>query len=461
MSSSSSALRYVLVRNLPIPQFDARSSGVFVQINHHYSEVHWGSKEAIWLIGEGAVALPMTIRIYLVTAPQASFASRGELELVSNFLTSSLAHPNRKLGEEGGAVPSYENTKLVYEIHVDLGLVPLRGVTLHDLTPLPSSGAVLLFAGDSGKLFANRGEENAMLRSFFPNPLPPPMVSPPPRQQPPAAGYSHLAWFPQMLECCDRIVSTRQLCEQVQRDIQVQLDLLDVAQVERRLQRERKAKAKQAKQAQLWLQMEQLRVEIAALRGEEEDEDEEEQEEPVCVPNELTTGPLRMSVRLLNVRSLELLRHALEVYPLQGTCIRGVDLLAGKEDERSLALGHLAHLARFLSLVFDVPLRFTPVAFGSKSFVLDPLLFAHHSLSRVLRLFDIADNAGGLFPLFPGKVRWKFESGVQLLFVGLHQLVTDLGARFDVPIAVQKPSTLQSFHNLKILFISLGAKIDM
>jgi hypothetical protein len=110
-----------------------------------------------------------------------------------------------------------------------------------------------------------------------------------------------------------------------------------------------------------------------------------------------------------------------------------------------------------LANVFDVNLRYAPIAFGSRSFILDQVFFTPMAIDRkVDALSATAGHAGantGLYPLYSVGVersaKWKFEYGVQLLLVGIMQFIEVMRARYAVgrnsgPSLPEKSTSLAS-----------------
>jgi len=171
----------------------------------------------------------------------------------------------------------------------------------------------------------------------------------------------------------------------------------------------------------------------------------------------------RIASRCLLGRRLVLAADVLRVYQLphslSSTQIREYDLESASEDERAVALGYLAHLVSILAALFEVTLRYTPVPFGSRSFMMDSVFFAPvietaatPQLHRIetLSATSALSATSGLFPLFSFGVergaKRKCETAVQLLVLSIGQLVETVRVR-ALPSATNNKEHSSTMHS--------------
>lgn len=165
--------------------------------------------------------------------------------------------------------------------------------------------------------------------------------------------------------------------------------------------------------------------------------------------------------RLLDARRFVIANDVFNLYPLSivtngnpegggGTAgfammIRGANLDSTNEEERAMAFGYLSHLISLLASTFDISLRFAPVAYGSRSFMMDTVYIGHLLMdvaaSHTFRVDSLASasalaSTSGLYPLFiiglERGAKAKFALGVQAITFDIKQLVEKLRARYSL-----------------------------
>jgi hypothetical protein len=135
---------------------------------------------------------------------------------------------------------------------------------------------------------------------------------------------------------------------------------------------------------------------------------------------------LRRSELLLRARRLVLASSVMRINPLaQAQASQEI-----RDDER----GRLAHVAGLLGYVFDVPMRFVPLAFSNKSVIVDPCLVSV-DVRRFRDFLELSAGVGlGCFPLYAAGLeraaKRRFDVGLDHLDLILRQLVRGIEWRF-------------------------------